>query len=367
MNEPKSGYQFLTANALWIEGDLKSKIFKEIQKYYGAKVFIKTPPKKVNQWIENKTMNKFKNVVKKCKPTPFDKCGLSLINTIYFKGDWKQKFEKANTTESSFIINAKEKVKVPMMYMRKRFNYMETETMQMLEMPYKDEKLSMLVLLPKDFPGKSKERYSRRKTVTKTIKNIKADLISLVKALTEKNIKQWREYLYSKREALYSLEKTLTEKNIKQWREYLYSKREALYSLEKTLTEKNIKQWREALYSTRVDVYIPKFTFKKDYDLKKTLEKYMPSAFDKQKADFAKFSKNKKLYIRGAIHKSFVNVNEEGTEAAAVTVLGIRVAVSLPPVFKVFKANHPFIFLIQERETGQILFIGKVVNPTIRK
>lgn len=315
LNAPKEGYRLLTANALWIQENLKSKMFKEIQKYYGARVFIKTSAKKVNQWIEHKTMNKFKNVAQECQPTSIELCGLSLINAIYFKGDWKQKFEKANTKKIPFIINEKEEVKVPMMNMTKSFNYMETETMQMLEMPYKGEKLSMLVLLPKNFPGKPKKRDKRKKAVKNTTKSMKADLVSL----------------------------------------------------EKALTEKNIKQWRDALLPEEVEVYIPKFTFKKNYELSKTLKQYMPSVFDENKADFAKFAENRKkeelnLYIKDIIHKSFIDVNEEGTEAAAVTVVQMRSAsVPLPP--PIFKADHPFIFLIQERETGQILFIGKVVNP----
>ena len=311
LNKPKTEYQFLTANALWIQGNLQSKIFKEIQKYYGAKIFIKTSAEKINQWIEYKTMNKFKNVVKDC-----NFCGLSLINTIYFKGNWNQKFEKSNTKKRPFIISEKEKMEVPMMNMTETFNYMETEAVQVLEMPYKGEELSMLVLLAKDFPGNPK-----KKNMTNTTKNLeKADLTSL----------------------------------------------------EEALTEKNLKEWRKALFKQKVRVYIPKFTFKKDYELSKTLKQYMPLAFDREKADFSKFAETIKrgkqnLYIEDIIHKSFIEVNEEGTEAAAVTVVTVGFgsstgSISVPPVFKV---DHPFIFLIQERETGQILFIGKVIKPKV--
>ena len=317
LNAPREGYRLLTANALWIQKNLKSEMFKEIQKYYGAKIFLKTSAKKVNQWIEHKTMNKFKNVVTDCQSTSVELCGLSLINTIYFKGDWKQEFKKSNTRKKLFIISNEETVKVPMMSMTKSFNYMETETMQMLEMPYKGEKLSMLVLLPKDFPGKPKKRNNRTKTVTNTTRSMRANLVSL----------------------------------------------------EKVLTEENLKQWKDALLPEEVEVYIPKFTFKKNYKLSKILKQYMPLAFNEKKADFSKFAENirkeeQNLYIKDIIHKSFVDVNEEGTEAAAVTVVQMGVT-SVPPPPPIFKADHPFIFLIQERETGQILLIGKVVNPKI--
>lgn len=317
LNKPKTEYQLLTANALWIQEKLQSRVFKEIQKYYRAKVFMNTHAKKINQWIEHKTMNKFKNVIQNCEPTSEESCGLSLINTIYFKGDWSQKFKKSNTKKKPFIISKKEKIKVPMMNMTKTFYYMETEIMQMLEMFYKGDDLSMLVLLPKDFLGKPKKKESDKR-----------------KYKTEKNLKK-----------------------------------ADLISLEKALTEKNLKDWKENLLRNEVEVYIPKFTLKKSYKLSKILKQHMPLAFDEKKADFLKFAENLKqpgqnpLYIKSITHKSIIDVNEEGTEAAAVTFSGMRMITSVPPPPPIFKANHPFIFLIQERETGQILFIGKVVNP----
>ena len=78
--------------------------------------------------------------------------------------------------------------------------------------------------------------------------------------------------------------------------------------------------------------------------------------------DFSGISELKPLYIQSAVHKAYVDVNEVGTEAAAVT--GIEVgttAVGPPPL--IFRADHPFIFLIQDNETNQILFFGRVVNP----
>jgi serpin B len=68
----------------------------------------------------------------------------------------------------------------------------------------------------------------------------------------------------------------------------------------------------------------------------------------------------KNLYIKDVIHGAFIDVNEEGTEASAVTVIGLPCIGEMPPVFC---ADHPFIFLIQDNETGIILFIGRVNNP----
>ena len=70
------------------------------------------------------------------------------------------------------------------------------------------------------------------------------------------------------------------------------------------------------------------------------------------------------LFISQAVHKAFVDVNEEGTEAAAATAIVVGTTSVKPPI-PVFKADHPFVFLIQDDSTGNILFIGRVIDPTI--
>ena len=124
--------------------------------------------------------------------------------------------------------------------------------------------------------------------------------------------------------------------------------------------------WRESLKDTEVEVFIPRFTFERDYNLKGNLtEMGMPLAFDvqgqEQDAGFSGISEEK-LYVEEVFHKAFVQVDEEGTVAAAATgiILEMTSAPSYPPVFK---ADHPFVFLIQERTTGYTLFMGKVANP----
>jgi serpin B len=91
----------------------------------------------------------------------------------------------------------------------------------------------------------------------------------------------------------------------------------------------------------------------------------MPLAFD-ARADFSGMTANRGLFISAAIHKAYIDVNEEGTEAAAAT--GIRmmrptmVRVQTPPI--IFLADHPFIFLIRDNRSGGVLFIGRVTDPT---
>lgn len=130
--------------------------------------------------------------------------------------------------------------------------------------------------------------------------------------------------------------------------------------LEEALSLEKLKDWKNGLSETYLTVFVPKFTLETTYQLNESLQRMgIPTAFDPNNADFSKITELEQLYIDSAIHKAFVEVNEEGTEAAAATGIGIR-ATSAPPEFR---ANHPFIFLIQEKDTGIILFLGKMVNP----
>ncbi len=195
-------------------------------------------------------------------------------------------FNKEDTREEDFKVSSEKTVKVDMMSLTdEEFNYAETEELQVLEMPYDGEELSMLIILPKEDNLKSVE-----------------DLLSLEK----------------------------------------------------------LNELRNALTKQEVDVYIPKFKFETKYFMKKTLiEMGMPSAFGG--ADFSGMNGTKTLFISNVIHQAFVGVNEEGTEAAAATAVVMKEAISEKTVFN---ADHPFIFMIQERETGNVLFMGRVFDPT---
>ena len=140
-------------------------------------------------------------------------------------------------------------------------------------------------------------------------------------------------------------------------------------SLETVITREYLDGLKSEMYGEWIDLYLPKFKFEEKYELNQNLaDMGMPRAFGRE-ADFSgiKASGENDLYISKVIHQSFVDVNEEGTEAAAATAVimeergGIGGGSEPQPVE--FRADHPFIFLIEHRETGQILFMGKVENP----
>ena len=132
---------------------------------------------------------------------------------------------------------------------------------------------------------------------------------------------------------------------------------------ESALNSGNLAIWINSLMGDEVDVEIPKFKFEKKYSLNGLLRSMgIIDAFIPDIADFSKMDGTNALFISEAIHQSFVEVNEEGTEAAAATAI-IMEATAIPEEPKRFIADHPFVFLIQHKETGAILFMGRVMNP----
>lgn len=138
---------------------------------------------------------------------------------------------------------------------------------------------------------------------------------------------------------------------------------DGLSELEASLTPDALRAAVAALEETpgAIPIAIPRFRIESKFMLGTTLSDMgMPSAFLFGAADFSGMDGRRDLYIAHAIHQSFVEVNEEGTEAAAATGISVG-ATSLPPVS--FVANHPFLFVIHDNVTGSILFMGRVMDP----
>jgi serpin B len=137
--------------------------------------------------------------------------------------------------------------------------------------------------------------------------------------------------------------------------------------LESRLTIDLFQESVESLQEQEVDVYLPKFTYTNDVNLRGVLENMgMTDAFNASLADFDGIADRSlyDLYISGAFHKTFIDVNEEGTEAAAATgiIWGIT---SVPPPPPVFRADHPFLFALRDAHSGSLLFLGRLNEPEI--
>ena len=132
---------------------------------------------------------------------------------------------------------------------------------------------------------------------------------------------------------------------------------------ESALTYENLTKWNSEFNETEVSVEIPKFKFEKKYNLNDIMMNLgIIDAFIPAGADFSKMDGTNWLFISKSLHQSFIEVNEEGTEAAAATANMMELTAM--PDKKYFIADHPFVFLIQHEETGAILFMGKVIDPS---
>jgi len=294
LNKKGKDYTLSTANALWSQNRYKflGSYLNTTQKYYGGNAtnldFEANPDGSrqiINTWVESQTNNKIKDLIPQGAITPLTR--LVLTNAIYFKGNWFTQFDKKKTQDAPFIVNPSTTVTAQMMSISKvKFNYTETQDLQIIELPYKGNELSMLVILPK-----------------------------------EGNLTQ----------------------------------------VENDLSPEKIIELKGKLHETKIPVYLPKFKFETKYLMADDLAKMgMPTAFSPGEADFSGMTGNKDLFISTVIHQAFVEVNEEGTEAAAATAVVMMMA-AMP---QEFRADHPFIFIIQQKATGNIIFMGRVSDPT---
>ncbi|XP_031214241.1 serpin B6-like isoform X2 [Mastomys coucha] len=135
-----------------------------------------------------------------------------------------------------------------------------------------------------------------------------------------------------------------------------------LKMVEKEITYKKFIEWTrlDKMEEEEVEVFLPKFKLEENYDMKDVLCKLgMTDAFVEDRADFSGIASKEGLFLSKVIHKSFVEVNEEGTEAAAATAANIGLRCMVP----YFCANRPFLFFIQHSKTHGIVFCGRFSSP----
>jgi len=284
------------ANSLWLQNSypFRESFLELLQRYYQAEPklvdFItdyEILHEPINAWVEEQTNDKIQELI---QPGILnDLTRLVLVNAIYFNGDWAVPFEVSATRNAPFLVTPDETIEVPMMSQTSFFNYMENDTLQMLELPYKGDEVSMIVLLPRD----------------------------------------------------------------------------GLATLENSLEQ--LDDWLGDLQKQKIELHLPRFKMTTQFELSDTLKGMgMLDAFDPDTADLsgmAELPPGVKLVIDKVIHKAFVEVNEIGTEAAAATAVIVAEITSLGPPIPLFRADHPFLFLIRHNPTGSILFLGRVDNP----
>jgi serpin B len=145
-------------------------------------------------------------------------------------------------------------------------------------------------------------------------------------------------------------------------------KADGLKDLEKTLTAARLSELRAGMTAARVHVQLPKFRFTSTFKLRQVLSDMGMGVAFTGKADFSGMTSRSPLQISDVIHKAFIDVNEDGTEAAAATAVIVKAASAavqeLP--LRDFRADRPFVFVIQDARTGSTLFAGRVANPTVQ-
>ncbi|XP_033368002.1 serpin B11-like isoform X3 [Parus major] len=297
-------YVLTLANNLFIQQgfELQQQFLMCSKELYGAMLetvnfhgAVEAARRKINAWVESETQGKIKELF---APGVIDVHALLvLVNVIYFKASWEHKFKEEKTVQRDFKLNQGRKKPVQMMYQKGKFKlgYLEEVGAQILELPYAQNSLSMIILLPGDVADGSVS---------------------------------------------------------------------GLEQIESRITYENLLLWAssENMFETTVEVYLPRFKLEATFNLNEVLQEMgMTDIFTESKVDLSAMTSAKSLVLSNVVHKAYVEVNEEGTEAAAGT--GASIVRRSLPLTEVFMANHPFLFFIRHNPTNAIVFFGKLCLP----
>lgn len=314
VNEISGIYDLETANAVWAQKNfvLLDEYIRAVNFYYGGESvnldFAAEPEESrraINLWSERKTRERIKDLIPFGVITPATR--LVLTNAAYFKSDWRFEFDRELTKQEIFFVTPRDAKMVPMMRFEgtiRELRYLEEDNIQILELPY----------------GENEGSEGRRD-------------LSMIILLPERN--------------------------------------RNLESLAGSLTVEDISRWQEMIENTspeRVKVYFPRFKFEEKYFIGGTLSDMGMSTAFSGGADFSGMTGDRDLYINEVIHQTFIEIDEEGTEAAAATAVVMAPTSPgpgyQPPPIPEFRADRPFVFFIQDNRNDLILFFGRVADPT---
>ncbi|XP_017061193.1 serine protease inhibitor 42Dd-like [Drosophila ficusphila] len=237
----------------------------------------------VNNWVNETTRGKIDKLV--TEDDVSNDLVAMLLNAIYFKGQWQYKFNPDETKKEDFRVSDQKRVPVEMMNLEThlRYDYVESLDVQVVELPFLNSSLNMVIYLPKKVEG--------------------------LKAL-----------------------------------------------------EEQISGFSVSLIKTKVFLKLPKFKIEFTKELSDILQNMgIKKAFEEDAANFTDLVNKDGVYISKVKQKAFIEVNEEGAEAAAVTVAETSMYISMPLPSERFVADHPFAYVIRDENT--IYFQGHYVNP----
>lgn len=284
------------ANSVWLSKDIRidNSYKRTIEAKYHSTVFtydknnIPAASLEMNRWVANAT---HQNITKMPELSPLTK--LSIMNAVYFIGEWNNPFNKALTAQRFFYDIDRVSRNVDFMNSQAYFSYYEDADVQGVSLPYLSDRFSMMVLLPKD-------RYG-------------------------------------------------------------------ISTLEEKMCADYLKQVQKGQSSKEVILSLPKFKIETELSPKMELMKMGYVTMFSDKADFSGISRTDSLKIDRITHKTFIEIDEVKTEAAAVTKVEMIRIGSVSSYMEhqepvLFTANHPFVFFIIDNKTNAILFLGKFVK-----
>ena len=294
-------FTLAVGNRMYLQKGLepKKKFMNALKKNFNATAVVTdfgasaAAAKKINGWVEKVTQNKIKDFI---NPNMLgETTKMVLINAIYFKGDWKTKFDAALTKEKDFFTEKGNTVKVPTMHMKGKFDIavLEELKMKVLRLPYKGDRIVMNIILPDD------------------------------------------------RNGLVVLEQKLNEFGI---------------------GEEILNLINDNILHKEVIVDLPKFKLEQTWKNLKAILKLIgiTTLFNGGLEGIA----DGPLVVSDVIQKALIEVDENGSEAAAASAVGMSFRSSSLAKEIYFIADHPFIFSLRDTQTGLLLFRGRVGDPS---
>ncbi len=289
-------YILQEALGVWMPKDrpLRAEYLALVRQHFGAEIrrldFASEPEEAanvINDWVNRQTRGKIKSIV---NPLSLDgRTSVLLTSAIFFDGKWKNEFLKEGTILKPFRDDASRVASVPMMTQTDLFYHASVDGVSLLELPYRGDRISMVIVLPNEANG--------------------------------------------------------------------------LQKIEEELDASRIASWMARLSLQEVRIHIPRFKFDTTIALSQTVRALGVELALNRQADFSGMAADPGVFVSDLIHRATIDIDEQGMVAAGATesAMWTMKATASKPLH--FLADHPFLFLIRENESGRILFLGRFAEP----